>query len=232
MRIHNNFLVTLTLKLGRIAIYGKGLVIYGTGGHAMSVWGAAKDAGFNIIAFTESDPSRSEILGIPVIPESDLDSMAPLIIAIGSNFTRKLITERLQGKRPIEAFATVIHPSASIGRQVRIGVGSVILQNATIGVGAQIGSGVIINSGAILDHESVLGDFASLAPGSTTGGSVVIGSESAISIGSTVSHGVTIGRQTVIGGQSFVNADIPERCVAYGVPARIIRKRLEDESYL
>lgn len=196
------------------------------------MWGAAKDAGFNIIAFTESDPSRIEISGVPVIPESDLDSITPIVVAVGSNFTRKLISKRLQERRPVDSFATVIHPSASIGREARIGSGSVILQNATLGVGAHIGTGVIINSGAILDHESVVGDFASLAPGSTTGGNVVIGSESAISIGSTVSHGVTIGRQTVIGGQSFVNADIPERCVAYGVPARIIRKRLEDESYL
>jgi acetyltransferase-like isoleucine patch superfamily enzyme len=36
--------------------------------------------------------------------------------------------------------------------------------------------------------------------------------------------GVTIGEQTIIGANSVVTRDIPERCIAVGAPARVIKK--------
>ena len=41
--------------------------------------------------------------------------------------------------------------------------------------------------------------------------------------------GVTIGENSIIGAFSFVNRDIPEKVVAYGVPAKVVKK-LKDES--
>jgi acetyltransferase-like isoleucine patch superfamily enzyme len=41
---------------------------------------------------------------------------------------------------------------------------------------------------------------------------------------STVMPGVTIGENAVIGAHSFVNQDIPANCVAYGVPAKVIKQ--------
>jgi acetyltransferase-like isoleucine patch superfamily enzyme len=40
---------------------------------------------------------------------------------------------------------------------------------------------------------------------------------------SVVMPGVTIGENAVIGAFSFVNADIPDNAVAYGVPAKVMR---------
>jgi acetyltransferase-like isoleucine patch superfamily enzyme len=41
---------------------------------------------------------------------------------------------------------------------------------------------------------------------------------------------VTIGKNTVIGAFSFVNTDIPENTIAYGVPAKIKRKLTKKET--
>ena len=41
---------------------------------------------------------------------------------------------------------------------------------------------------------------------------------------STVMPGVTIGRNAVVGAHSFVNQDIPADSVAYGVPAKVVRR--------
>ena len=41
--------------------------------------------------------------------------------------------------------------------------------------------------------------------------------------------GVTIGKNAIIGAFSFVNTDIPENVIAFGVPARIKRKLSEQE---
>ncbi len=40
----------------------------------------------------------------------------------------------------------------------------------------------------------------------------------------TITPGVTIGENSVIGAHSFVNSNIPDNVVAYGIPARVIRK--------
>ena len=41
--------------------------------------------------------------------------------------------------------------------------------------------------------------------------------------GVVVLPGVTIGARSVIGANSVVTSDIPERCIAVGAPAKVIR---------
>ena len=52
-------------------------------------------------------------------------------------------------------------------------------------------------------------------------GSVKIGDGSCIGSHSTIMPGVTIGKNCLIGAHSFVNKDIPDNCVAFGVPAKV-----------
>jgi len=41
--------------------------------------------------------------------------------------------------------------------------------------------------------------------------------------------GVTIGENAIIGAFTFVNKDIPDNTLAFGVPVRIVRKLTEEE---
>ncbi len=41
---------------------------------------------------------------------------------------------------------------------------------------------------------------------------------------SVVMPGVTVGENAVVGAMSFVNRDIPDNCVAVGVPVKVIKK--------
>ena len=43
---------------------------------------------------------------------------------------------------------------------------------------------------------------------------------------------IKIGENTVIGGHSFVNKDCKKNSIYFGVPAKKIRKRKEDDTYL
>jgi len=38
--------------------------------------------------------------------------------------------------------------------------------------------------------------------------------------------GVTVGENAVVGAMSFVNCDIPDNCVAVGVPVKIINPQI------
>ncbi len=53
---------------------------------------------------------------------------------------------------------------------------------------------------------------------------VTIGDGAWIGHGAVICPGVTIGKNAVIGANSVVREDVPDHCVAAGVPARIIRR--------
>ena len=97
---------------------------------------------------------------------------------------------------------------------------------------SKIGKGVIVNTHSSLDHDNCLMDFASVAPSVTTGGNVCIGCRSAISIGAVIKNGLKIGSDALIGASSYVNINIPSNYLAYGTPAKIIRRREVGEKYL
>ncbi|MGB4593270.1 MAG: CatB-related O-acetyltransferase [Coriobacteriia bacterium] len=63
-----------------------------------------------------------------------------------------------------------------------------------------------------------------------TKGDVVIGNDVWIGHGATILSGVTIGDGAVIGAMAVVTGDVPPYAIAAGNPARVIRKRFDDET--
>ena len=56
---------------------------------------------------------------------------------------------------------------------------------------------------------------------------VYIGKNVWIGVGVKILKGVTIGDGAIIGAGSVVTKDIPEKCLAVGNPAKVIRKNVE-----
>lgn len=211
------------------------MIIFGAGGHAVSVAETVLASGHRIDCFVDEDPTFGELLGYPVvsqIPDEFDPQSGSIVIAIGDNAARQAVWTRLSQQFGIDCFPTVIHPSASVSDLAVLGAGSVVLQGAIVGSKATAGLCCLLNSGSIVEHEALLGDFASLAPGSMTGGRVSIGARTAVGIGAVIKHGVAIGSDSVVGAASYVPKDLPANVVAYGTPARIIRPRATGDSYL
>ncbi len=154
------------------------------------------------------------------------------IVAIGDNWVRRKVVNELLELAPAFRFITAVHPSVQIGAGVEIGRGSIIQAGVVICPWCRLGEFCLLTSRASLDHECAMGDFASMGPASATGGNVQIGAFSAIAIGAVISHGIRVGKHTVIGAGATVVRDIPDRVVAYGTPARIIREREPGDPYL
>ena len=154
------------------------------------------------------------------------------IVAVGDNFVRASVADKIQAICPDLPFVSVVHPRASIGTDVSIGDGTVVMSGATISPCCSVGRCCVINTNASLNHDSVMEDFSSLAPGATTGGNCHIGRYSAIGIGAVLVHRVRIGVHSVVGAGSTVLNDIGPYCVAYGTPAKEIRPRPPGEKYL
>jgi sugar O-acyltransferase (sialic acid O-acetyltransferase NeuD family) len=154
------------------------------------------------------------------------------IVAIGDNWRRHLMVERIAGLAPELQFVTAVHPSAQIARGVTLGRGTVVMAGVVVNSDSRVGDFCILNTNASLDHDGVMENYSSLAPGAVTGGNVRLGAYSAVSLGARVLQGLTIGEHTVIGAGALVLADVPGFSVAYGTPAAIVRTRGAGDKYL
>ncbi len=151
------------------------------------------------------------------------------IISVGNNYLRKKIFERL--KLDLSLYHNAIHSSSVILKSVSTGNGNMIFANTFIGTDATIGNHVIINNGVIVEHDCDIEDFVTLGSGCCMGGRVVICEGAFISVGVTLNPRVTIGANSRVGSGSVVVNDIPAGVLAYGVPARIIKKIEPDEMW-
>ncbi len=154
------------------------------------------------------------------------------IIAIGDNFVRYKVAEKILKMIPDFEFVSVVHPSVIIGKNCTMGKGNVIMAGVIINNDSTIGDHCFLATKASLDHDSSLGNFTSLSPGVTTGGNVKIGAFTAIGLGANIIHNMQIGEHTVIGAGALVSKNFGDYLVAYGVPAKEIRKRNAGDKYL
>jgi sugar O-acyltransferase (sialic acid O-acetyltransferase NeuD family) len=211
------------------------LVIFGAGGQAVSVVNVALSVGYAIKCFIDKDKKDSDLLGYRIIGDIvELDNFRAFsfAIAIGDNAARERLYRDLMTTAGNLHFPALVHSSALVSHFCEIKDGSVVMPKAVIGPNSKVGKFCVINTQASIDHDCVMLDYSSLAPAAVTGGNVEIGLRSAISIGATIKHGIKIGDDCVVGANSYLNKDLPNNQVAYGIPAKKVRVRNIGDAYL
>lgn len=199
--------------------------LFGASGHAKVIMDIITSQGDCVGCLYDDSPHSSSIHGKTVYKTPETSVNGPLIISIGSNKARKLISERYD----IE-YTTAIHPKAIISPTVIIGKGVVIMPGAIVQSDVRIGKHCIINTGASVDHECIIGDFAHISPHATLCGNVHIGEGSCIGAGAILIPGVKIGRWCTIGAGSVVIHDIPDNTTAVGNPCiRILNSECQNQ---
>jgi len=212
----------------------KDVVIYGAGGHATSIAGVLTRLGFTINHFIDDVNAKESKFGIPIVKslsEIRKKGRISLVIAIGNNFVRQQVFNRLNSSQRSIHFPTIIDPSSIICTKVEIGQGTVVMPGTVVGTKVTLGDFCIINTSSTIDHESEMSDFSSLAPGATLAGNVTIGERSAIMMNASVSHQTKIGKDCLVGASSFVASDLSDNTVAVGVPSKVLRTRNIEETY-
>ncbi|SES95992.1 Hexapeptide repeat of succinyl-transferase [Methanococcoides vulcani] len=102
-------------------------------------------------------------------------------------------------------------------------------ENLKLGYKTDIGAFSYINAktGVIIEDHVQIGSHCSIYSISTIDnkeGRVHLKSNSRIGSHSVIMPGVTIGKNSIVGAFSFVNKDIPDNVIAFGVPAMIVKK--------
>ena len=205
----------------------KRLLIIGAGGHGKVVADiAVKMYKWQNIVFLDEDDSKKAALGFAVIgkPSDAVNYMEEydVFIAVGDNAMRENIQEKLKSEGA--SIPVLIHPDAVIGKEVELGIGTVVMAGVVINCCTHIGNGCIINSGSLIDHDNVIEDYVHVSPGANLAGTVKVGKGSWLGVGSVISNNINIMRECRVGAGAVVLKDITEPGVYVGVPARSIEK--------
>ena len=98
-----------------------------------------------------------------------------------------------------------------------------MLQGAIVNAGTAVGQQAILNTGSTIDHDCRIGNYAHVSPGANIAGGVVVGEGAHLGIGTCAIPCCSVGAWSVVGAGAAIVKDIPEKCVAVGVPARAIK---------
>jgi sugar O-acyltransferase (sialic acid O-acetyltransferase NeuD family) len=198
------------------------LIVVGGGAHARVVIVAAKQAGFNVIGYTDRHPSIPE-LSASYLGTDDVIGNHPnaqLVLGIGSvraDTLREAIVDRICVAA--ERWARVVEPSAFVAPDTSLGPGVVILAGSIVACGSVIGPHALVNSMVMVDHDCIVGGYTHLCPGSILGGGASIGPHSLMGINSCLRDHVALGANVTVGMGAVVTKPFGDGCVLAGNPA-------------
>ena len=195
------------------------ITVYGASGHAKVVIDIIKNTNRTVAEVLDDNSSLHSILEYKVTIPEDKD-YENVVIAIGNNEIRRLIVKNINATY----VKALIHTSATIGSNVNIGKGTVVMAHAIINASVSVGSHCILNSSSIIEHDSIIGDFVHVSPGAIVTGGVCIGAGSHIGAGAVILPNVKIGKNVIIGAGAVVLNDVEDNLVIVGNPARIIKR--------
>ncbi|HYH61579.1 MAG TPA: NeuD/PglB/VioB family sugar acetyltransferase [Solirubrobacterales bacterium] len=200
------------------------IVIVGAGGHGRETLDIVDALGeeWRFAGFVDDGEvvaERLERRDASVVALEDLDAAAVrYVIGIGDSVAREAVDARMSGAG-FEA-ATLVHPRATIGGDVRLALGVVLAAGAQVTTNVSLGRHTQLNVGACVSHDCEVGDFVTLSPGVYVNGECEVGDSVFFGTGAIVTPRTRIGAGAKVGAGAVVLDDVPEGATVVGVPAR------------
>lgn len=211
----------------------RSLVIVGCGGFGREVFSLVEavnrsgEPQWRVEGFVDDAPAPLDLERVRALGADVIGSVADLghrrgataaTIAVGSPTVRAALAARL---RPSPVFfPPLVHPSATLGREVTLGAGAVVAAGARLSTNIRLGAHVQVDQNVTVGHDTDLGDFCRLNPQACVSGSVHIGCRVLIGANATVLPGLRVGDGATVGAQACAVRDVVEDSTVKGVPAR------------
>jgi len=215
----------------------KNVIIIGAGGMSKVYFDILKDdVSVHILGFADDDVSKkgkkiyNKKIFVPISSIKDKFKNIErkyFIISIGDTIVRHKLFKEIKeyNFEPINA----IHPDAHISSLSRIGKGNLIEAGVGINPGVTVGDNCIISLNASIGHDAIIGDSVHISPNVSIGGGAILEKSVDMGLNSCVLPNIKVGRNSVIGAGAVVTKDIPPNVIAYGIPARVVKK-VDDEN--
>jgi sugar O-acyltransferase (sialic acid O-acetyltransferase NeuD family) len=146
-----------------------------------------------------------------------------LVLGVGLPRTKAWLVERLAGLAL--PWATVVHPSATIGPGTALGEGCYVAAGAIVTVNVTLGRFVTVNMHSQVAHDDRVDELATLHPDVHLAGAVTIGEGCELGAGAVVIQGLSIGRWAIVGAGSVVVRSLAPERTYVGTPARPLALR-------
>ncbi|SCJ97253.1 2%2C3%2C4%2C5-tetrahydropyridine-2%2C6-dicarboxy late N-acetyltransferase [uncultured Eubacterium sp.] len=208
------------------------LILIGSGQHARVVMYNIKEQNrYDVVCMLDSDSRKigEKVNDIEVVGTyEELEQYRrryntnKFFVAFGNMKYRREVYDKFisQGWEAVN----IIHPQAVISPKARLGNGVLVECGCLITPNPIIGNNVVINTGSQVNHDNVIEDHVYIASGVVLSGNVRIEENTLLDDGVIVSLGKCIGSNSIVGAGAVVTHDIPKDVIAYGNPAKVIRK--------
>jgi sugar O-acyltransferase (sialic acid O-acetyltransferase NeuD family) len=207
-----------------LGIYGAG----GLGREFLDLAGAAQAAAetWETIVFIDDDVkepvvNQARVYTFDAFNEVFPAGVAKIAIAVGEPQVRRILREKVASKG--YALQSLIHPTAFIGAETRIGEGAVIQFGSFVSCNVTIGKNALLQANAVVGHDCVVGNDSVISIFASVMGSCVIGERAYIGVGCPVKEAASVGNDAIVGMGSVVLRDIPDGVIALGNPARVMK---------
>ncbi|MEV4640426.1 acetyltransferase [Actinoplanes sp. NPDC049548] len=204
------------------------LVIVGAGGFGREVYHYAGNVAMvtgthRVLGFADDNPRALDGFDLPVdvlggAGSVGFDAETAFVIAVGDPVVRRRLATVVakRGGR----LATLVHPTAYVARDARLGAGCVVCPFAFVGTGAAVGANTVLNTYASIGHDAVVGDNCVFSPYAVVNGAVDLGSDVFLGTHSAVLPRVRVGCGSKISAGAVVHREVPVGALAAGNPAR------------
>jgi sugar O-acyltransferase (sialic acid O-acetyltransferase NeuD family) len=206
------------------------LIIVGAGGFARElrqfVGTSFPPAALKLKGFLSNNPHDFDHFEIDEPILGDPETYVPLpkdrfLLAIGSIEHRKKVVEQLKLRQA--RFLTLIHPTAYVDANAKIGEGCVIYPFASVMNAATIGDFVTMSIYASAGHDAQIGNYCNLSPYATMNGFSVLEEDVFLGTHASVLASLRVGRGSKVSANSVVTHNVQPDTLVFGVPGRHAR---------
>ena len=207
------------------------IIVYGSGGMAREVVELIEDINrvrpaWNILGYLDDmKGSGGELVnGYRILGTADWlgksDKSYNIVLAVGNPEAKEQMLERIKMCSP--RFPVLIHPSARVARNARIGEGSIIGIDCIVSVNADIGRHVFLNMRTVVGHDTVIRDYCSCLVNCVIAGDVRLDEKAMLGSGCIIMEKMSVGKRATVGMGSIVCYDVPDGHVVMSRPSKIM----------
>ena len=152
-----------------------------------------------------------------------------IVISIGETKDRKQLREKI-----VESgykFGNVIHPTAYISPEAKIGDGLIARANVCVSCGATIEENVQLFEGSTIGHDTTIGRDSIISTKACIGGNCIIGRGVYVGMLGSIKEKTTVGDHSTIGMGTAVFKDVDKDVIVLGNPGRTIRSNTDSKIF-